>query len=70
MIGEGDARNTFDFGSYFKILPDQDDWKNRDLILKGGKPVETDFSYRSDNNDCWMTASELQNWFDKHYKKD
>jgi UDP-N-acetylglucosamine 4,6-dehydratase len=69
MIGEEDARNTFDFGNYFKILPDRDDWKNRDLMLQGGRAVAADFSYRSDNNDSWMSDSELQSWFDNYYKK-
>jgi FlaA1/EpsC-like NDP-sugar epimerase len=66
MIGIEDARNTFEFADYYKILPQiqfQDSNRgfshSNKLTLQKGKPCPEGFSYSSDNNNQWMSKEEL-----------
>jgi UDP-N-acetylglucosamine 4,6-dehydratase (inverting) len=62
MIGLEDAPYTFEYDSYYKILPVINNWCLTPERIKDGKPVPETFSYSSDNNSEWMTQEELRNW--------
>ena len=62
MIGIEDAPHTFEFDTYFKILPAIYGWSNDKNRIKNGKKVPENFVYSSDNNDKWMTTDELSKW--------
>jgi UDP-N-acetylglucosamine 4,6-dehydratase len=67
MIGIEDAPHTFEFDTYFKILPAIYDWSNDKNRIKNGKKVPDNFVYSSDNNDKWMTVDELSKWVKENY---
>ena len=62
MIGFEDAEFTFEYDSYYKILPNIFDWASDPNRIKNGKKVAQDFTYSSDNNFSWMTVEQLQHW--------
>ena len=56
---------TYEYSSYFKILPQvNEESAKRDLFIKGGVKVPDGFVYSSDNNQEWMTKSELKKWIE------
>jgi UDP-N-acetylglucosamine 4,6-dehydratase len=66
MISSEDSYSTFEYQSYYKILPQINDWKKDNLRIKNGVKVPEGFSYRSDNNTEWMKKSELKAWIDSN----
>ena len=64
MIGSDDSSSTYEYSDYYKILPQINEWRNDSLRIKNGKRVSEGFIYSSDNNQEWMTKSELQKWLD------
>jgi FlaA1/EpsC-like NDP-sugar epimerase len=69
MIGFEDAPHTFEYDSYYKILPAIHDWSNDLNRIKNGKKVDENFTYSSDNNKDWMDIPNLQSWIEKNYSK-
>ena len=66
MIGPEDSPFTYEFKTYFKILPSIHNFyldKNR---IGKGKKVSPNFSYSSNNNHDWMTKAQLKNWIKKN----
>ncbi len=62
MVGEEDARYTYEYEGYYKILPAIHKW-DQDLQRIGeGEKVSEDFSYTSENNPDWMEPDELRKW--------
>ncbi len=68
MIGLEDSYFTYDYPSYYKILPHINDWSEDINRIKKGKKVKKDFTYASDKNLDWMTKSELKLWIKKNKK--
>jgi UDP-N-acetylglucosamine 4,6-dehydratase/5-epimerase len=69
MIGHEDALYTYEYSTYFKILPSINDWsKDPERVGKGVK-VDADFVYCSDNNKDWMEIKTLQDWIEKNHNK-
>ena len=68
MIGEEDAPYTFEYQDHYKILPMIHDFYKDPLRIKDGVRVSEEFSYRSDNNDSWMSITELHQWINKYLK--
>ena len=66
MIGAEDAPNTYEYDSYFKILPTINTWSVGADMVKGGTLVPSDFLYTSDANSEWMLIPELQDWMKDH----
>jgi FlaA1/EpsC-like NDP-sugar epimerase len=64
MIGFEDAPHTFEYDSYYKILPAIHGWSSDPLRIKEGKSVPDHFTYSSDNNSEWMSVEELKDWID------
>ena len=69
MIGLEDAPHTFEYDSYYKILPAIHNWSNDLNRIKNGKKVDENFTYSSDNNNDWMSVSLLNNWIEKNISK-
>ena len=69
MIGFEDAPHTFEYDSYYKILPAIHNWSNDLNRIKNGKKVDENFTYSSDNNKDWMDISNLQKWIEKNNAK-
>lgn len=69
MIGEEDAYYTYEYPEYYKILPTINHWATDPKRIKDGKKVADGFSYSSDNNDDWMTDTELRAWLEANQGK-
>ena len=68
MIGSDDSYSTYEYSSYYKILPQINNWGSDNLRIKDGKKISEGFIYSSENNSEWMTKSELQKWIDENQK--
>jgi len=65
MISADDSHLTYEYSNYFKIIPHiNKEWIKHDSFIKGGVKVPEGFVYSSDNNQEWMTKSELKNWIE------
>ena len=61
LITKEDARYTLKYNDYYIIQPPFKWWDKQEYSrLNGGESVQDDFSYKSDNNDHWLTESELK----------
>ena len=58
------------FENYYKILPAIHNWSKDPNRIKGGKLVDPDFSYSSENNKEWMSIDYLKNWINENLNKD
>lgn len=57
MISLDDARRTVRAGDRYVVSPVYAEWG---FAAPDGDPVPEGFSYRSDNNDLWLSSAELQ----------
>lgn len=64
MIGHEDAKFTYEYEDYFKILPAINNWSSDSVRIGDGKTVPNGFSYSSDTNKDWMSIEELQTWIE------
>ena len=62
MISSDDSYSTYEYSSYYKILPQINEWGQDNLRIKKGIKVPEGFVYSSDNNSDWMTKSKLKQW--------
>jgi len=69
MIGPEDARNTFEYNDYYKILPEINNWNKDVKRIKNGVRVKPGFTYSSDNNTDWMDTQSLRNWIETNKSK-
>jgi len=69
MIGIEDAHYTYEFSNYYKILPAIHNWSLDPKRNSGGKLVDSDFTYRSDNNHEWMSIDTLRIWIEQNRHK-
>jgi UDP-N-acetylglucosamine 4,6-dehydratase len=69
MISAEDAYYTYEYPEHFKILPAINSWATSAERIKDGKKVPEGFVYASDNNNDWMTASQLQVWIESNRDK-
>jgi len=69
MIGQEDALYTYEYSTYFKILPSIHNWSKDPERIGAGVKVDEDFTYCSNNNKEWMEVKTLQDWIAKNYKK-
>jgi UDP-N-acetylglucosamine 4,6-dehydratase (inverting) len=65
MISAEDSPNTFEYDTYYKIMPAINSWGNENRI-KSGRPVPVGFVYTSDNNTEWMTVEALRAWIENN----
>lgn len=69
MIGPEDALYTYEYPDHYKILPAINQWSNDPERINGGKLVDFDFIYCSDNNDDWMSIETLRKWIEQNHGK-
>ena len=69
MIGFEDAPHTFEYDSFYKILPAIHNWSNDSNRIKNGKKVDENFIYSSDNNKDWMQIADLVKWIETNNSK-
>lgn len=69
MIGSEDAPHTFEYETYYKILPAIHAWSSDPLRINGGSKVKENFTYTSDNNSEWMPVEELRKWVESHQNR-
>jgi FlaA1/EpsC-like NDP-sugar epimerase len=69
MIGFEDAPHTFEYDSFYKILPAIHNWSNDSNRIKNGKKVDENFTYSSDNNKDWMKIADLGKWIEINNSK-
>jgi len=66
MVGVEDAPYTYEYDSYYKILPEIFHSFNNVDWIKDGKKVADNFSYTSDQNVDWMSVDTLRSWIKKY----
>lgn len=69
MIGPEDAPFTYEYGRHYKILPALHDWAQNVDRIKDGHLVPENFIYTSDNNNEWMSQSQLKTWINNNLSK-
>lgn len=69
MISEEDSLYTYEYDTYYKILPAIHEWYMEETRIKNGKKVPDGFSYTSENNSEWMKIEELQKWIKDEFHK-
>jgi len=65
MIGIEDSPYTYEYDSYYKIIPQIVEWSVNKSQIKEGKPVDQSFIYSSDKNNEWMEVKGLRDWIEK-----
>jgi UDP-N-acetylglucosamine 4,6-dehydratase/5-epimerase len=58
MISEDDSRRTLLLGDRYVVLPTIADWG--DFVAPQGEPLPDGFAYRSNTNDLWLSAADIQ----------
>jgi len=66
MIGVDDAIYTYEYPSYYKIIPSTLSTEEKRLMCKDGVVVPKNFSYNSQENKEWMSLSELKKFLNKN----
>jgi UDP-N-acetylglucosamine 4,6-dehydratase len=66
MIGPEDAVHTYEYAEHYKILPSIHDWSRDPARISGGKLVDPEFTYCSDNNTDWMSIEALRAWIEQN----
>jgi UDP-N-acetylglucosamine 4,6-dehydratase (inverting) len=69
MIGQEDALYTYEYPTYFKILPSINNWSKDPERIGNGVKVDEAFVYSSDSNKEWMEITALQDWIFKNKNK-
>jgi len=62
MIGLEDAAFTYEYQTYYKILPQLNNIYQDSRYIKSGSLVPSDFTYTSNGNTQWMTVEQLRHW--------
>lgn len=66
MITSEDAPHTYEYDSYYKILPAIYGWSLDKERINDGQLVSPGFTYASDNNPDWMSTEELAGWIQEN----
>jgi len=69
MIGSEDSLYTYEYESYFKILPAIHNWCVDPNRIQGGTKVADGFVYSSDANAERMTIAQLRAWLEANKSK-
>ena len=68
MIGLEDSPFTYEYKTYYKILPAINNWSEDPSRIKNGIKVNDNFSYKSDLNENWMEPRALKDWLNSNSK--
>ena len=66
MINQEDSMFTYEYSTYYKILPAINDWFKDKHRIQDGVRVPDDFVYSSDKNTEWMSREILKAWIDEN----
>jgi len=70
MISEEDSPYTYEYESFFKILPSINDWHMSQDRINGGIRVKEGFTYSSNNNSEWMSENSLRDLVATNFKEE
>jgi UDP-N-acetylglucosamine 4,6-dehydratase len=65
MIAAEDSPHTYEYDTYYKIVPAINSWSNENRV-KSGRKVPADFVYTSDTNPEWISVETLRAWIEAH----
>jgi UDP-N-acetylglucosamine 4,6-dehydratase len=68
LLTKEESHHALDVGNYYAVLPHSEWFDNKKryaALFKMGKAVSSQFEYRSDNNDEWLSIGEVQKMIDK-----
>ena len=65
MIGTEDAPHTYEYDTYYKVLPAIHNWSHDPARIERGTLVAPDFKYSSDSNSDWMSITSLKAWVEE-----
>jgi UDP-N-acetylglucosamine 4,6-dehydratase (inverting) len=65
MISAEDSPHTYEYDTYYKIVPAINSWGNETRV-KSGRKVPPDFVYTSDTNPEWISVETLRAWIETH----
>jgi len=63
LISAEDAPHTYEYGTYYKIMPAINSWGNESRV-KDGRKVPANFNYTSNGNTEWMSIETLRVWIE------
>ena len=66
MIGFEDAPFTYEYESYYKILPQINYWHLDNERIGNGILVDKTFTYNSASNTEWMSVEFLRKWIEEN----
>ena len=69
MIGTEDAPYAYEYAEHYKILPAIHSWNQDPNRINGGKLVDPEFTYCSNNNVDWMSIDTLRSWVEQYRAK-
>ena len=69
MISSHDSYYTYEYSTYYKILPSINNWFKDIKRYKGGRLVDEGFSYTSDSNPQTMSRKQLRIWINQNESK-
>lgn len=62
MISQEDSLYTYEYPSYYKILPNINEWASDRKRIKDGIKVKEGFTYSSDSNNEWIDRIQIAAW--------
>ena len=68
MVSIEDAPYTYEYENNYIIYPHYN-WWNRNMIIDGGKKVDSEFVYSSGTNTQWLSVSDLRNRLNSVYEE-
>lgn len=60
MVTKDDSRSTYEYDKHYIIYPNFEWWNSKRYFTEGGKLVEEEFEYTSNNNKEWLTIDQLK----------
>jgi UDP-N-acetylglucosamine 4,6-dehydratase (inverting) len=69
MVSPEDARYTYEYDGYYKILPSINNWSEDPQRINGGVRVPSNFNYNSKDNNEWMSSVSLRKWIEVNKDK-
>jgi UDP-N-acetylglucosamine 4,6-dehydratase/5-epimerase len=64
MISIEDSYSTYEYPDYYKVLPQINGWAEDLNRIKDGLKVPNGFCYSSENNNLWMSDTDLRAWIE------
>ncbi len=69
MVSIEDAKYTYEYQTYYKILPQIHEWSKDPIRISDGIKCPENFHYSSGSNNEWMTKEQLNKWLVAEYGK-